>query len=321
MNLNQLNDIWNTFPENTILSEFEYKLISTETIPLLNIGKTENGNRCLVLEIPKSSNLSFPESIKEHIELRFFKKENCLCIILKDNLYCDLFDDLTISIFYKIQFINDPNEYCKQFVQYFYKWVSFFEKNQSQLLKKEIIQGLFGELLFLKYLINNSQYIPIDDILNAWKGLKGTSHDFIFENIDYEVKTILSHINHVKISSEYQLENTPGKTLELVIIDVIENIENSLSIKDLVEEIRKIIIDKFADNFIVINSLLIKGITLDNIKDYDSWRFSLNKMSFFDCMNPNFPKIIKSEIPVEISNIKYGITVSLIQEYLIKEIS
>ena len=85
MNLNQLNDIWNTFPENTILSEFEYKLISTETIPLLNIGKTENGNRCLVLEIPKSSNLSFSESIKEHIELRFFKKENCLCIILKDN--------------------------------------------------------------------------------------------------------------------------------------------------------------------------------------------------------------------------------------------
>ena len=103
MNLNKLNDIWNTFSENTILSEFEYKLISTETIPLLNIGKTENGNRCLVLEIPKSSNIFFPESIKEHIELRFFKRENCLCIILKDNLYCDLFDDLTLSIFYKIQ--------------------------------------------------------------------------------------------------------------------------------------------------------------------------------------------------------------------------
>ena len=117
------------------------------------------------------------------------------------------------------------------------------------------------------------------------------------------------------------LDVYPKKIHRLIAENFIENIENSLSIKDLVEEIRKIIIDKFADNFIVINSLLIKGITLDNIKDYDSWRFSLNKMSFFDCMNLNFPKIIKSEIPVEISNIKYGITVSLIQEYLIKEIS
>ena len=320
MNLNQLNNIWKTFPENSILSEFEYKLISTDTIPLLNIGKTEKGYRCLVLEIPKKSNLEFPESIKEHIELRFFKYESCLCIILKDNLYMDLFDDLTLSIFYKIHNIKEVDEYCKQFVQYFYKWVSFFEKNQSQLLNKETIQGLFGELLFLLFLINNNTELPIDIILNSWKGLEGTTHDFIFEKIDYEVKTILSHSNQIKISSEYQLEYTQGKRLELIVIEVIDDIENGLSISTLVEEIRKLSIENYTDNYIIFNTLSKKGLTTDNIKQYDIWKFTKNKISFFDCMQNEFPKIIKSKIPIEISNIKYGIRVSLIQDYLIKEI-
>ena len=320
MNLNTLEKIWNTFTEDITRSEFEYKLISTNTIPLLNIGKTENGYRCIVLEIPKNTNFDFPESIKEHIELRFFKIECCLCIILKDNLYIDLFDDLTLSIFYKIYIIKEPNEYCKQFVQYFYKWVSFFEKNQSQLLNKETIQGLYGELIYLKYLMNNRNEIPIDEVLNAWKGLEGSTHDFIFEKIDYEVKTIQSHINQIKISSEYQLECTPGKKLELIVIEVIDDIEKGKAISDLVNEIRALSIEKFADNFIIINSLLKKGLTFDNIKHYDLWKFSINKICFFDCMRPEFPKLIKSKTPIEISNIKYGITLSLIQNFLIKEI-
>jgi hypothetical protein len=320
MNLIKLDNIWKTFSEDIIKSEFEYKLISTNTIPLLNIGKTENGYRCLVLEIPKTTNLDFPESIKEHIELRFYKIESCLCIILKDNLYIDLFDDLTLSIFYKIYKIKEPNEYCKQFVEYFYKWVSFFEKNQSQLLDKETIQGVFGELLFLQYLMNNRIELPIDEVLNAWKGLDGTSHDFIFEKIDYEVKTIQSHINQIKISSEYQLECTPGKKLELIVIEVIDDTEHGKPISKLVEEIRALSIEKFADNYIVINLLLKKGITIHNIKNYDLWKFTKNKICFFDCINPEFPRIIKSKTPIEISNIKYGIRLSLIQEFLIKEI-
>ena len=320
MNLNKLENIWKTFSEDIVTSEFEYKLISTNTVPLLNIGRTENGNRCIVLEIPKNTNLDFPESFKEHIELRFFKIENCLCIILKDNLYKDLFNDLTLSIFYKIYNIKDPNEYCKQFVQYFYKWVSFFEKNQSQLLTKEIIQGIFGELLFLEYLMNNINDLPIDEILYAWKGLGGTSHDFIFEKTDYEVKTIQSHINQIKISSEYQLECTPGKKLELIVIEVIDDLEEGKSISKLVEEIRDLSIEKFADNYIIINSLLKQGLTIDNIKNYDLWKFAKIKICFFDCMSLEFPKLIKSNIPIEISNIKYGIRFSLIKDFLIKEI-
>jgi hypothetical protein len=321
MNLNKIKYIWESFNESNIISEFEYKLISTETIPLLNIGKTINGYRCLVLEIPQNSKLEFPDSIKEHIELKFFKSENCLCIILRDDLYIDLFDDLILSIFNKIHQIVEPEEYCKQFVQLFYKWVSFFEKNHSQLLSKEIIQGLFGELIFLKILINTNQEMLIDVVLNSWKGLEGTSHDFILENIDYEVKTILTHINQIKISSEYQLECTPGKKLELVVVEVFEDIVNGISLSTLVDEIRELCIEKFADNFIIINTLLKKGLTLDNIKNYDSWKYSVEKINYFDCMNSEFPKIIKSQIPIQISNIKYGIRVSLIQDYLIRVIN
>jgi hypothetical protein len=320
MNLNKLENIWKTFSDDIITSEFEYKLISTNIIPLLNIGKTENGNRCVVLEIPKNTNVDFPESIKEHIELRFFKIENCLCIILKDNLYSDLFNDLILSIFYKIHNIEDTNEYCKQFVQYFYKWVSFFEKNQTQLLSKEVIQGIFGELLFLEYLINNTNELPIDVILKSWKGLEGTSHDFIFEEIDYEVKTIQSHINQIQISSEYQLECTPGKVLELVVIEVKDDLDKGKSINKLVEEIRNLCIEKFADNYIVINSLFNQGLTIEKLKNYELWKFSKVKFSFYDSMKPEFPKLIKSSIPIEISNLKYGIRVSLIKDFLIKEI-
>ena len=165
--------------------------------------------------------------------------------------------------------------------------------------------------------MNNTNELPIDEVLNAWKGLEGTSHDFIFEKIDYEVKTIQNYINQIKISSEYQLECTPGKKLELKVID---DPEDGKSICKLVEEVRDLSIEKFADNYIIINSLLKKGLTIDNLKNYDLWKFSKIKISFFDCMSSEFPKLIKSKTPIEISNIKYGIRFSLIQNFLIKEI-
>ncbi len=320
MNLEQLNIIWNSFSENNKTSDFEYKLISTDTVPLLNIGITLNSDRCLVLEIPMSSNFVFSEALKEHIELRYFKAENCLCIILKDRIYNDLFDDFILSMFFKIKNLEDPNEYCKLFVQYFYKWSSFFEKKQTNLLSKEVIQGIFGELIFLKHLISNNTEAPINDLLNTWTGLKGTCHDFILESIDYEVKTILSHINHVKISSEYQLDISNGKNLELVVVEVIEDNVDGKNISLLVNELRNNVIELFGDYFNIVSSLNDKGLTLENLKLYDSWKYTLQKISFYDCTKSNFPKIIKSNLSEELFNLKYCIRISLIQEYLINEI-
>ena len=64
----------------------------------------------------------------------------------------------------------------------------------------------------MKNLLLNSELI-VDDILLSWRGPYDEGHDFVFEFRDYELKTIESSKNNVRISSEFQLESEKGKEL------------------------------------------------------------------------------------------------------------
>lgn len=105
-----------------------------------------------------------------------------------------------------------------------------------------------------------------------------------------------------------------------MVVEVIEDNVVGKNISLLVDELRNNVIELFGDSFNILNSLIDKGLTLENLKLYDSWKYTLQKISFYDCTKNNFPKIIKSNLSEELFNLKYCIRISLIQEYLINEI-
>ncbi len=300
--------------------ELEYQLLSKDIIPNLNLGLTLNNQRCLVLELPQGYTREFRQFEGGNLSLKFFSSERCICIILNDEFFNDLFDDLIISIYEKIKDRNEPEEYTNTFISYFYKWSSFFYKPKDSRLSQEEVQGLFGELIFLRNQISKSTKANINLILNSWKGPYDSGHDFEFELIDYEIKTIFEGVNVLKISSEYQLEAEKGKNIELKVILIEPDIQNGLSIKDLTNEIKAIIYQYSGELTPFIMALAQKGLNFINVEEYDIYRFKPSREITYRCNEEGFPKIIRSNLKNQITKVKYQISLSLISEYIKEEL-
>ncbi|MEU0538337.1 PD-(D/E)XK motif protein [Nocardia sp. NPDC005978] len=83
----------------------------------------------------------------------------------------------------------------------------------SLTLEMEI--GLFGELLFLEYLI---QTIGAGPAIEAWQGPLREEHDFVFDDIDCEIKTTAGERRRHLISGLTQL--VPSRVVPLALISI-----------------------------------------------------------------------------------------------------
>ena len=170
----------------------------------------------------------------------------------------------------------------------------------------------------MKNLLLNSE-LSVDELLVSWRGPYDEGHDFVFEFTDYEIKTIESSKNNVRISSEFQLESEKGKELVLVVIFVNPDNENGLSLKSLINDIKTIVLDKLGDNSIFINALALKGLTIGDLEQYEIYRYTPIEEISYDSNRENFPKLIRSSIPEEINKLNYNIRLNLIEEFIINK--
>lgn len=313
-----LEKLWSETSHSN-LGEFEYKLLSIESFPQLNIGYNNVGERCLLLELPNSLRKEFKQEEKENLSLRYFAKEHCLCIILNDDFFSDLFDDLILSIYSKTYEIVVAKEYAELFVMHFFKWSAFFELKSQRGLSSAQIKGLFGELVFLREQIAKSEF-TIDQVLNSWRGPYDVGHDFVNEYIDFEIKTIEVGRNCVNISSEYQLEHDSGKELELVLVVVDTDIISGLSIADIAHEIKKMVFQRLGDQSIFLAALSQKGLDIKSLSLYDSFKFITRYLTYYRASDEEFPKLLRSTLPDEVFETLYSIRLNLIDKFISKKI-
>ena len=94
---------------------------------------------------------------------------------------------------------------------------------------------------------------------------------------------------------------------------------NGVSIKNLIDEIKAIVLNNFGDISILLNALFQKGLTFSNLILYDCYKFQPIKESSYNCNDEKFPKLNKSNLPIEINAVKYNIRLNLIEDFIINE--
>jgi hypothetical protein len=175
----------------------------------------------LILSLPHNKHLDFKGIQKENLSIEYFREKNLILLQLMDSDFNDLFDDLILSLYHGIKSLREVDEYSNHFIQAFYRWGEFFEDKKSDLLSEDAIKGIIGELLVLKLLITAPEKPEINFLLKAWTGLYDKGNDFELESKNLEVKAKSSSGIDIKISSEFQLELTPGKGLELFVVSLL----------------------------------------------------------------------------------------------------
>jgi len=315
----ELKQKWSGLSENPVTSGFRSLRISADCICELYLGVSKDGKRCLILSLPSNKHLDFKGVQKENLSIEYFREKNLIVLQLTDSDFNDLFDDLILSLYHGIKSISQVDEYSNHFIQAFYRWSEFFEDKKSDLLSEEAIKGIMGELLVLKLLITEPGRPDINFLLNSWTGPYDKGNDFELETRNLEVKTKSPIGIDVNISSEFQLEVSQGKGLELIVISLLSDFSVGIHIRDLILGIKKIIQESSGDNSIFWKALSQKNITAKNVNQYDRYRFIPVNWISYDCAVANFPKLSRSNIPEEISSLRYILRLNLLTPFIIEQ--
>jgi len=319
MDLNNLKAKWDKVFLFQDKKGYKSLRISIECKSDLFIAIDSDGNRCLLLFLPSDFDVQLNGTDKEKLQLTYIKEKDVILIKLNDIDFIDLFNDLIISLYSRIYNLSDPDSYSKQLISTFYKWVEFFDDKQDKKMSREEIQGFFGELFILHEVVIGATNQNINSVLESWRGPYGNTNDFILDKKNIEVKTKQESKSFVKISSEFQLDIEFDKGLELCVVSVINDISYGESIFDLLNKTIVLIRDNQGDLAILYHALNQKGLTIDSVKEYNNHRFIVKKMTTYDCTQDNFPKLSTSNIPEEITKLKYHLRTTTLSDFLIEE--
>jgi hypothetical protein len=293
--------------------------ISDECIPDLFLVINELDQRGLMIHLPDDLKLKTQGFEKDKLKFSYLASKCILIIQLKDPDFTDLFDDLILSIYSKISKLTLLEDAANLMIEIVYKWAAFFEKNLKSKLNKEQVQGLFGELFFLNLLIEESESSNIDKILNSWRGPFGDTKDFMFDSKCVEVKSKLDSRSFIKISSEFQLDEEAGKSLELLVVSLLIDIEKGNSINDLFNEIIEKVKDREGNTYLFYHALNQIVESTESLSQYNNLRFIVSKTENFEVKEGIFPKLSRSNIYNSINNLRYDLEITDLNQFLIEE--
>lgn len=192
-------------------------------------------------------------------------------------------------------------------------WKMMFKNDSGSALSPEKMQGLYGELYFLKncLLPNCTPSVAI----HAWGGGDGNSKDFAIQNTWYEIKTVGANSTEVKISSLTQLESESDGHLVIIKVEKMSrqfekcdsNVENLISsiissIDD--EEVEEAFLTK------------LSNYGLNSSCDCFSDKFDVKSVRRYK-VDRLFPRLTSVNVPYkEICRAEYSLSIGMLNSYI-----
>ncbi|MBT1451511.1 PD-(D/E)XK motif protein [Glaciecola sp. XM2] len=309
---------WATL-ERESLGENELSTIRLSEVATLElfVGIDNKSCRYLLLHLPENFEGKISQFENENITLTYLPDKQLLAIKLLDTNFIDLFDDLISSMYRSIEFEESWETASQKLVDIFIKWNQLFRRLESRTYGEASIMGFWGELFILNQLIKDkTEAHQIDQILNAWTGPLGGVHDFVFEDISLEIKTKLSSTSTIHISSEFQLETDAHLKLELAVVDVEKSVQGC-SIESLYLTIKRHVVTCNADLSSLVERLIAFKLDESDLKKYGKYTFKATQTDRYDCIDEQFPKIIRSGIADQISSVKYKLNLSELSKFIL----
>ncbi|WP_415370912.1 PD-(D/E)XK motif protein [Patiriisocius sp. Uisw_047] len=184
-------------------------------------------------------------------------------------------------------------------------WKKLFGKFSSDLLTPQQQRGLFGELFFIKKLLDNNT--DIKKTIEAWQAPLATNQDFYFNRKAVEVKTSKSNSPTIKIANEFQLDITGLNQLYIAFFKLNEYPDDKNTLLKLIIEIRGLL-NHTPSSLNEFNSKLeYMRVTSELEVEYDKTGYSVRSEKYYH-ITEKFPKITSSMINDAISKVSYEIS-------------
>ena len=253
------------------------------------------------------------QGIKSDLRFVDANKPQGLVISLEKHVDQDLFSAMCHTLASALREVTDSATALAVALAQVKRWKAFMAGKNRGLLSLEEIRGLFGELTFLRQLLDHGSE---QNALNSWEGPELVQQDFIFGNTALEVKTLSGRErNSIRISSEDQLYSLNDRLFMKVfrLSEIPDSVE-AVSLNGLVKRITDDISDHVASE-LFLDKLARVGYT--ELHEYDNPKFIVSEERLY-CVRDDFPKLIRSELPDGVSNVRYSIDLEKIKPYLVE---
>jgi len=250
------------------------------------------------IPIAKAINITQGHRVEDNKWIIHFK--------LIDSTFAKYFDEFCRKLFESTASISDEYKGPDAVLVFFNDWKKMLS---TENIRKEDIQGVIGELLFLKrYMIPTYGEI---DALSSWTRANYGKQDFIIKYTWYEIKTVRVGALEATISSLEQLDNPNDG--HLIIIKLQESTtasSTSVNLNMLYKMIHGGLIEPFA-RMMFENALEIYNVPN---KEYDGLTFEVIGIDNYTVTDA-FPKLLPGDVPKGIDVKQYSIIIDTIDEF------
>jgi hypothetical protein len=274
-------------------------------------GRDDKGQLCIAIVSPFSSLL--PKSTKA---MEFSQHKNgsefWTYIGLQDEAEKSAFFSFCDDLISTIEEAADDKSAFQGVLDRIALWKKMFS-SRGGLLTEKVIQGLFGELLFIdEYMIPK---FGKEKAIKAWGGPLGLPKDFTIGLDWFEVKCILATEYSVTISSHEQLlSSNPGHLVVIKVEKMTEAFNNGISnVNLLFSKIEK----ELSDTPEVLDDFFTKVKKLGYWPEdaYDAYRFKVVDKVFYS-VTEGFPRITSpSTFGNAFGKISYELLINAIDKF------
>lgn len=263
------------------------------------------------VEIPELKNYRFKGVEIFPVETDDFCELN---IYLLDNDLKDIFSLFIQNILEDIAESVTENEAVTKTLNVISKWKKLFDKINFNGLSIEQQKGLIGESLFINHLLDHQK--SSSTILNGWTGPDFEDKDFVFGAIGIEIKLTSSKYPKLKITNEGQLDAQNLNELFLILYTVEDVKENGFTLNSLIDQIQEKLSANIDELKFFNERLMLLGYFEDDKEHYNKM-YSLKKIYTYS-VSEEFPKIIKSQLPIGVYNTSYFIELSAVENFSVE---
>jgi len=230
-----------------------------------------------------------------------------LCIDCEDKAYEIVFFKLCSEICSIIAEEEDVNECISNIHNHIMQHVLFFEARSAGLLSADNQVGLYGELLVLECVIEQTS---IDIGVSSWRGSQRAAQDFQFANPSLAIEVKSSRANDrgdMSITNIQQLDAHSIETLYLTYVRLSANPTSGQTLPELVDLLR----DKLVGD---IESLEKFNQSLTDRKYFDAHSEEyIEKYDEIERLNflvegESFPRILESQLIDGVKKVAYRIS-------------
>jgi hypothetical protein len=232
-----------------------------------------------------------------------------LTVICQDKEFYDIFEVLCADLVDASSDANGQVEAISMLKLRLQTWTQLFKSFKG--MGRREVYGLAAELSFLL------DWIGVGQSINDWTGPNGSSQDFISKRINkaVEIKATSSDLTAVRISSLEQLDFDGDLYLSVYPINACEPSSPDVkTISSLVKNVKAILNEDDLECFE--KKLLLVGYSTDG--DLDDYTFEIGNPIYYQVSN-GFPRLIKANIAIEISNCHYDINLNRCNNFLIEK--